>query len=489
MICLKVMVINSSLRGGGQSRTELMLTHLVKGMREAGAEVEVVNLRIKKIKYCIGCFTCMTKTPGKCVLNDDMTEELFPKWLESDLVVYGTPLFHHTVNAPMKTFIERTWPVCLPFFEKHSDGRWHHPLRYKPPTAVLLSVCGFFDESAFGAMSHYANFLWGKNLIAEIYRPAGMDMTQPGFEEKRRDVLEATRQAGHELIESRKISPETMARITQPLSHAETIAEISNLYWKTCIAEGITPRTFEQNSIVPRPESIESFMNLMSIGGFNPQAARDTQAILQFTFSGMVEGSCYFTIDKGTIKATLGTADKTDLIINTPFELWMDIVTGKVNGQQMFMEGKYRAEGNISLMNVFSGRSDQEAKSRKEESIERDTMEVTKLDKKRLTCREIISGMPNSFNAEAVGDLAAIIYYKVTGEEPGDYYLEIADGRCTFHEGTPSSPTLTIETPSEVWVSISLGELDGQKAFMEQKYKTSGNFSLLMKLNSLFSTL
>ncbi len=139
-------------------------------------------------------------------------------------------------------------------------------------------------------------------------------------------------------------------------------------------------------------------------------------------------------------------------------------------------------------MNVFSGRSDQEAESRKEEIIEKDTTEVIKLDKQRLTCREIISGMPNAFNAEAAGDLAAIIYYKVTGKEPGDYYLEIADGSCTFHEGTPSSPTLTIETPSEVWVSISLGELDGRKAFMEQKYKTSGNFGLLMKLNSLFST-
>ena len=112
----KVLAINSSLRSGGQSRTELMMINLVKGMRQAGAEVEVVNLRQKKIRQCIGCFTCMTKTPGKCTIKDDMTEELFPRWLESDLVIYATPLFHHTMNAAMKTFIERTWPVCQPFF-------------------------------------------------------------------------------------------------------------------------------------------------------------------------------------------------------------------------------------------------------------------------------------------------------------------------------------------------------------------------------------
>ncbi|MHA2061845.1 MAG: SCP2 sterol-binding domain-containing protein [Candidatus Sifarchaeia archaeon] len=480
---MKVMAINSSLRGGGQSRTELMLTHLVKGMREAGAEVEVVNLRKKKIKNCIGCFTCMTKTPGKCVINDDMTDELLPKWLESDLVVYATPLFHHTVNAPMKTFLERTWPTMLPFFEKRNDGRWHHPWRHKPPAAVILSVCGFFEGSAFGALSHYANFLWGKNLIAEIYRPAAMNMTFPGLEDIRDDILEAIRQSGRELIESRKISPKTMARITQPLGDLDTTAEFATLFWKTCIAEGITPRTFEQKGIIPRPDSIESFMKTISIG-FNPQAAGDIQAILQFTFSGEVEGSCYFTIEKGTIVATLGTTEKPDLTIDTPFEVWMDIITGKADGQQMFMEGKYRAEGNISLMRVF----DQEAESQEEKITKEDTMEVKKMDKQRLTCREIISGMPTAFNAEAAGDLVAIIYYKVTGEEPGDYYLEIANGICTFHEGTPSSPTLTIETPSEVWVSISLGELDGQKAFMEQKYKTSGDIGLLMKLSSLFSS-
>jgi multimeric flavodoxin WrbA/putative sterol carrier protein len=482
---MKVMAINSSLRGGGQSRTELMLNHLVKGIREAGAEVEVVNLHKKKIKYCIGCFTCMTKTPGKCAINDDMTEELYPKWLESDLVVYATPLFHHTVNAPMKTFIERTWPVCLPFFKKRSDGRWYHPWHHKPPAAVILSVCGFFNESAFGALSYYANFLWGENLRAEIYRPAAMNMTQRGFEDLRSEILEATRQAGRELIESGKIASETLERITQPLGDPDTTAEFATLYWKTCIAEGITPRTFEQKGIIPRPDSIESFMKTMSMG-FNPEAAGDTQAILQFRLSGEVEGSCYFTVERGKIVATLGTIEKPDLTIDTPFELWMDIVSGKADGQQMFMEGKYRAEGDISLMKVFSELSDKEAESQKEKITEEDTMEVKKMDKQRLTCRDIISGMPTAFNAEAAGDLVAVIYYRVTGEEPGDYYLEIDKGICTFHEGTPASPTLTIETPSEVWISISLGELSGLKAFMKRKYKTSGDLGLLMKLNSLF---
>jgi multimeric flavodoxin WrbA len=41
-----------------------MLNQLVLGIRDAGAEVEVVELRKKTIRNCSGCFTCWTKTPG-----------------------------------------------------------------------------------------------------------------------------------------------------------------------------------------------------------------------------------------------------------------------------------------------------------------------------------------------------------------------------------------------------------------------------------------
>ena len=324
--------------------------------------------------------------------------------------------------------------------------------------------------------------MWGEDLLAEIYRPAGMNMTQPGFEKHLSEVLEATQQAGRELIESGKVFPETMARIKKPLDKEETIAEIANLFWKSCISEGMNPRTWEQNGKVPRPESLDSFMSIMSMG-LNTPAAQDTQTVLQFTFSGSIEGACYFTINKGNIETTAGTADKFDLKIDAPFELWMDVISGKADGTQMFMEGKYLVEGNISLLRMFRGFSDYDTESHEDEK-----KVPEKIEKQRLTCHDIISGMPQAFNAEAAGDLEACIYYKVTGEEPGDYHLKIANKVCTFNEGVPSSPTLTIETPSEVWVSISVGELNAQKAFILQKYRATGNLSLLMKLNSLFTT-
>jgi multimeric flavodoxin WrbA len=50
---MKVLALNSSPRSNKDSCTVMMLNPLVEGMREAGADVEVVNLREKKIKNCI----------------------------------------------------------------------------------------------------------------------------------------------------------------------------------------------------------------------------------------------------------------------------------------------------------------------------------------------------------------------------------------------------------------------------------------------------
>jgi multimeric flavodoxin WrbA len=348
---MKVLALNSSARAGSDSKTEIMLKALVDGLSDAGAEVEVVNLKDKKIRVCAGCFTCWTKTPGKCIHQDDMTKELFAKWVESDLCVYATPLFHHTVNATMKTFIERTLPVAEPYLIKEGE-RWSHPLRYeKVPGAVVLSVAGFPAMSAFEALQHYVNFLFGYRegrLWAEIYRPGAENLLYAA--QKRNDILEATRQAGRELVEHKTILPETKARIEQPISDDfDGFAEMANVFWDSCITEGVNPKEFNKKGLIPRPNSISSFMRIMSMG-FNPKGGGDTQAALQFDFTGTIEGQCHFIVNNGSIAFSDGPAEKADLTIKTPFDVWIDIMSGKADGAEMMMQGKYTAEGDTDLL-------------------------------------------------------------------------------------------------------------------------------------------
>jgi putative sterol carrier protein len=104
--------------------------------------------------------------------------------------------------------------------------------------------------------------------------------------------------------------------------------------------------------MVPRPDSIESFMLIMS-PAFNREAAGDTRAIIQFDFTGETAGACYFAIEDGAIKGYAGRADQPAMSVEAPFELWMDIVTGKADGQTLFMEQKYKVEGDIELLMRF----------------------------------------------------------------------------------------------------------------------------------------
>lgn len=347
---MKVMAINSSARKGGQSKTEWMLEHLVAGFETAGADVDLFHLREKNVKYCTGCFSCWTKTPGKCILQDDMTKEMLPMLIHADLVIYATPLYHFTVNAHMKSFIERTLPCLQPFFEQRDNGKTSHPMRFELGKAVFVSVAGFPEYSAFDQMSAYVRFLFGKKLAAEIYRPAAESLMQPGMEQRRAVIESALHTAGRELVEKGRVSEKTMADIHLPVAKdVEQFHAIGNMFWKTCIEEGVTPKQFGERGMIPRPDSLKGFM-LLTRMAFSPKGGGDMAATLQYKFNGAVEGGCYFSISEGGISAHEGFSPDPDLTIDTSFDTWMDIMTGKADGQQMFMEQKYTVEGDTELL-------------------------------------------------------------------------------------------------------------------------------------------
>jgi putative sterol carrier protein/putative NADPH-quinone reductase len=345
---MKILALNSSPRTDSHSKTKLLLCALTEGMSRAGGHVERVDLRKKKIRQCIGCFTCWTKTPGVCVQKDDMSEELFAKWMDADLIVYATPVYHWMINALMKTFIERTIPGTEPFFVKDGE-RWKHPLRHKDHRYVALAVAAFPEDEVFSQVSSYFRFVFGEQLVAEIYRSASEMIVQSTYRDMLDDILKATERAGEELVRSLAVTPETRARITQPVGDFGSFAQTGNAMWKTCIAEGITPQEMEKQEIVPRPDSAETFMLIMKMA-FSPEEAADANMTIQFVFAGENPESCFFVIANGTCVTHPGTVDNPDLTIEAPFDVWMDVITGKVDGQQMFDEGICRVGGDFFLL-------------------------------------------------------------------------------------------------------------------------------------------
>jgi len=222
---------------------------------------------------------------------------------------------------------------------------------------------------------------------------------------------------------------------------------------------------------------------------FNAKAAGDLDATIQFVLGGEGGGMYHLRIQNGECTPHREPAINADLAINAPAEIWLAISKGELDGQQAFMFGQYRTTGDMNLMMKMGDLFKSTAATQVPAFDSQPTQEEPPMVyMTTLNCHDTIAGMPTAFNAEAAGDLVADIQFDVTGEEPGTYYLHIENGECTFHEGTSPTPALTILTPSEIWLAVSRGEMDGQMAFMQQKYTVEGDFGLLMKMSQLFKT-
>jgi hypothetical protein len=94
--------------------------------------------------------------------------------------------------------------------------------------------------------------------------------------------------------------------------------------------------------------------------------------------------------------------------------------------------------------------------------------------------------MPLVFNPAGAENLEATIQFNVSGLEPGYYYLDIKEGVCWFNRGRAAHPTLTINTPSEIWQRVSSGQLSGQDALFQGLYTAEGDVRLLLRFSEIF---
>lgn len=106
---MKVLGISTSLRKGGN--TEILVKEALSGAKKAGAKTEFLSLIGKTIKPCEGCFACTKK--GICKVKDDM-QDIFPKLLEADGIILGTPVYLWSISGLAKVFLDRTFSLRHP---------------------------------------------------------------------------------------------------------------------------------------------------------------------------------------------------------------------------------------------------------------------------------------------------------------------------------------------------------------------------------------
>lgn len=93
----------------------------VQAASDAGAQVEVIQLRDIPIEFCRNCRECTQapgEAPGKCI-QDDRMQELIDKIEAADAYILASPTNFYSVTALFKRFMERLvvyayWPWGAP---------------------------------------------------------------------------------------------------------------------------------------------------------------------------------------------------------------------------------------------------------------------------------------------------------------------------------------------------------------------------------------
>jgi putative sterol carrier protein len=103
-----------------------------------------------------------------------------------------------------------------------------------------------------------------------------------------------------------------------------------------------------------------------------------------------------------------------------------------------------------------------------------------------MTPADIFKEMPASLNADAAKGMNSVIQFNLSGDNGGQWYVTIKDGKAEVAQGTASSPNMTLSMSAQDYVDMTMGKLNGQMAFMSGKLKISGDMGLAMKMQSLF---
>lgn len=103
-----------------------------------------------------------------------------------------------------------------------------------------------------------------------------------------------------------------------------------------------------------------------------------------------------------------------------------------------------------------------------------------------LTVSELMERMPGAFIPEKAQGVNAVIQFKFTGADAGDWNATIKDGKIEVARGTHPSPNMTLTADSSDYVKIITGELDAMQAFMQGKIKLAGDLNLAMKMMQMF---
>ncbi|MDE7047824.1 MAG: flavodoxin family protein [Lachnospiraceae bacterium] len=91
----KVILLNGSPHAKGC--TWAALDEMIQTFEKEGIETELIHVGNKAIRGCIACKYCVKN--GKCVFDDDLVNEVAPKFEAAQGLVVGSPVYYSSPNG------------------------------------------------------------------------------------------------------------------------------------------------------------------------------------------------------------------------------------------------------------------------------------------------------------------------------------------------------------------------------------------------------
>jgi len=138
---MKVLTLLASPRANGN--TERLLDWTERALTEWGHEISRLHIGGMSISGCKSCYACAESEnePG-CVLMDD-AQEVFRKMLETDAILYATPMYMWSYASQLKVLLDRSMCLVRGYMTPE-----HQSFVESKRAALLVSCAGPVDGNA-----------------------------------------------------------------------------------------------------------------------------------------------------------------------------------------------------------------------------------------------------------------------------------------------------------------------------------------------------
>ncbi len=122
----------------------LLITDIDSSRLSLPADCRVVEASCGR-KHCVGCFGCWVKTPGECVIKDDISRNAVDMAKCERLVIISRCVYG-SYSPEVKRVLDRSIGYLHPYMVK-SKGEMHHKKRYDHSFELYVRFYGDITDS------------------------------------------------------------------------------------------------------------------------------------------------------------------------------------------------------------------------------------------------------------------------------------------------------------------------------------------------------